>query len=167
MKSTKKPSKLRGRSGRHLWKQRCLARNEWKLHQTHRKLEQNWMHPRRFRRHNRVHSEKFWVHKAASRTFYAKFSRRLHCLQRVELNESLQFGTTLCASHENSGWESSRWQGMDKARNNVQHGSWIRSRAKRELIQEALKDIRKVHCDTLIDICHLKKRRTGTEVWEV
>ena len=138
-KSTKKPSELRGRSWRFSLEAAIFCKKRVKVASGS---------------HNCVRGGVLWVHKAASRTNYAKVSRILNCLQRVELNGSLQFGTQFFASsHENSGCDSCRGQGMDKARNNFQHGS---SRAKREVIQEALKDMRKVHCAALIDICHLK-----------
>ena len=60
------------------------------------------------------------------------------------------------SSDENSGCESSSGQGMEEARNDSGLAVGESQKQKKEVIQEAQKDIREVLFATLMGMCHLK-----------
>ena len=120
----------------------------------------------------RVHSAISWIYKAESRTFCAKISWKSYCWQGVQFDEPLTLGTQIysfAASHENS---SDAKAAVDKDWKKLEAiSAWQLNQVKNEnvVIKEAQKKSKtKVHFATLMDICHLKKkRRTATEVSEV
>ena len=49
-----------------------------------------------------------------------------------------------------------QWRKNGRSPRRCQHGNWIKAKSKRNVFLEAQKEKNKVHCATLMDICHFK-----------
>ena len=107
-------------------------------------------------------------HKATSEKISIYETWRPHCRQRFHFDDALQSGSQInpyASSNEDSGCNKLQWTRDGKSSRQFQHGIWL-TRAKKGH-SRSTKRQKKVHFATLMDRCHLKKCRVGTQITEV
>ena len=132
---------------RDLWHKLCLAKGKFKR-ASRKWLQSRKLHLQRFQRRFLVVLWNLMNPQGKEWNL-----RRSHWVQRLYSDDPLQFGSHIysyASTNEKSGCRNG------KSSRQSQHGNWKKVKSKKQVILEAQRDKNKVHCASLMDICHLK-----------